>query len=161
MSIHKSLNLGGGIKSVRSVFTRRERVEKLMDKGEFEEGDMPLGMPKVKTRVRTITKRQLKALAAAERETAIAELEAAQAALRAAEAAGEVLEDSAEVQALRAEVEAAEAHAAEASQAANAAAAAEAAAEAAMEPQLDEPGAEPELVDAAPEDASDEEKPSE
>lgn len=162
MSIHKSLNLGGGIKSIRSVFTRRERVEKLMDQGTFEEGSMPLGMPKVKTRVRKMTKRQLKAIAAAERETAIAELEAAQAALRAAEAAGEVLEDSAEMQALRAEVEASEAHAAEASQAANAAAAAEAAQEAAMVPQLDEPGAEPELVDGSSEESSDgEEKPSE
>ncbi|MFK5955215.1 MAG: small basic protein [Planctomycetota bacterium] len=94
MSIHKSLNLGSGIVTVRSVFTRRERVEKLMDAGTFEDGNMPLGMPKVKTRVRSMTKRQLKAIASADREAAIAELEAAQAAARAAEAAGEVLEDT-------------------------------------------------------------------
>jgi len=90
MSIHKSLNLGSGIVSIRSVFTRRERVDKLIDAGSFEDGSMPLAMPKVKTSVRTMTKRQLKAIASAERETAIAELEAAQAAVRAAEAAGEV-----------------------------------------------------------------------
>lgn len=94
MSIHKSLNLGSGITSVRSVFTRRERVERLMDAGELADGDMPLGMRKVKTRVRTMTKRQLKAIAAAEREKAIAEQEAAQAAARAAEAAGEIIEDA-------------------------------------------------------------------
>ncbi|MDA0666598.1 MAG: hypothetical protein O3A95_09060 [Planctomycetota bacterium] len=94
MSIHKSINLGSGIVSIRSVFTRRERVDRLMNAEMFEEGTMPVGIPKVKTRVRTMTKRQLKAIAAAEREVAIAELEAAQAAVRAAEAAGEVLEDT-------------------------------------------------------------------
>jgi small basic protein (TIGR04137 family) len=93
MSIHKSLNLGGGIASVRSVFTRRERIDKLMDKGELEDGSNPFGLPKVRTSFRTITKRQLKALAAAEREASIAAQEAADAAARAAEAAGEVLED--------------------------------------------------------------------
>lgn len=94
MSIHKSLNLGSGIVSIRSVFTRRERVDKMMDAGTFDEGSMPLGMPKIKTRVRTITKRQLKAIASEQREASIAELEASQAAARAAEAAGEVLEDT-------------------------------------------------------------------
>ncbi len=92
MSIHKSLNLGSGIITERSVFTRRERVEKLMESDAFEEGAIPLGLPKVKTRMRVLTKRQLKAIAAAEREAAIAEMEAAQAAQRAAEAAGEVFE---------------------------------------------------------------------
>lgn len=94
MSIHKSLNLGGGIQSERSVYTRRERLDKLMESGDFEEGSNPLGLPKVRTRYRTVTKRQLKALAAAEREAAIAEAEAADAAQRAAEAAGEALPDA-------------------------------------------------------------------
>ena len=96
MSIHKSLNLRGGIDSVRSVFTRRERVEKLMGKEAFEEGAMPLGLPKVKTRLRTMTKRQIKAMFAAEREAAIADLEATQAATRVAEAAGEVVVEAAD-----------------------------------------------------------------
>ncbi|MDP7062000.1 MAG: small basic protein [Planctomycetota bacterium] len=94
MSIHKSLNLGGGIASIRSVYTRRERIEKLMERNEFEEGGNPMGLPKVRTSFRTITKRQLKAIAAAEREEAIAAQEAADAATRAAEAAGEVAPDA-------------------------------------------------------------------
>lgn len=91
MSIHKSLNLGGGIASVRSVFTRRERIDQLMEKGELEDGANPFGLPKVRTTFRTVTKRQLKAQASAEREENIAAQEAADAAARAAEAAGEVL----------------------------------------------------------------------
>ena len=90
MSIHKSLNLGGGISTTRSVFTRRERIDQLMERNEFEEGANPMGLPKVRTSFRTVTKRQLKAIATAEREAAIAELEAADAATRAAEAAGEI-----------------------------------------------------------------------
>jgi small basic protein (TIGR04137 family) len=90
MSIHKSLNLGGGIASTRSVFTRRERIDKLMEREEFEAGSSPMGLPKVRTSFRTMTKRQLKAIASAEREAAIAAQEAADAAARAAEAAGEI-----------------------------------------------------------------------
>ena len=93
MSIHKSLNLGSGLSSVRSVFTRRDRIDKLVAGGEVELSSNPLGLPKVRTSFRTVSKRQLKALAAAEREISIAEAEAADAAARAAEAAGEVVPD--------------------------------------------------------------------
>jgi small basic protein (TIGR04137 family) len=82
MSIHKSLNLGGGITSERSVFTRRERIERLIERGDFEEGANPLGLPKVRTRFKVVTRRQAKAMAAAE-----AAREAAAAAAAAAEAA--------------------------------------------------------------------------
>lgn len=68
MSIHKSLHIAGGLASARSVFTRRERIEKLMSKDKFEEGDSVLGLPKVRTRLKTLTKKQLKALNAARAE---------------------------------------------------------------------------------------------
>lgn len=82
MSIHKSLNLGGGVSSTRSVFTRRERIERLMEAGEFNEGDAPVGLPKVRTNFKVMSRRQAKAIAAAEAEaaTAAAELAAAEAA---------------------------------------------------------------------------------
>ena len=66
MSIHKSLNTGGGIESERSVLTRRERVDKLLEEGRLEEGDRPTGLPKVRTKFKVLTKKQKKAAAAAE-----------------------------------------------------------------------------------------------
>ncbi len=68
MSIHKSLHIAGGQSTGRSVFTRRERIEKLMSKGNFEEGDSVYGLPKVRTAVKTLSKKQLKALHAARME---------------------------------------------------------------------------------------------
>ena len=62
MSIHKSLSLGSGLTQERSVFTRRERIERLMSKGEFEEGGSVYGLPKVRTRFKVLTKKQMKAL---------------------------------------------------------------------------------------------------
>lgn len=61
MSIHKSLNLGGGIASVRSVWTRRERIEKLMEEGRRSDADAATGLPKVRTRYKVLTRKQLKA----------------------------------------------------------------------------------------------------
>ena len=61
MSIHKSLNLGGGISTQRSVWTRRERVEKLLEDGSFADGDRPTGLPKVRTNFKVLTRKQLKA----------------------------------------------------------------------------------------------------
>lgn len=84
MSIHKSLSLGSGLSQERSVFTRRERIERLMQRGDFEEGGSVYGLPKVRTQYKILTKKQLKALAAAKREK-----EAAEAAAAAAEAAKE------------------------------------------------------------------------
>jgi small basic protein (TIGR04137 family) len=61
MSIHKSLNLGGGISTQRSVWTRRERIEKLLEDGRFGDGDRPTGLPKVRTNYKVLTRKQLKA----------------------------------------------------------------------------------------------------
>lgn len=73
MSIHKSLNLGSNLSSSRSVFTRRERLEKLAKSGDFQEGDSVYGLRKVRTSFKTLTKKQMKAMAAAEKERADAE----------------------------------------------------------------------------------------
>lgn len=49
MTIHSSLNIGGGIQRHRNVLTRAERIAKLADQGKFdvEAGDDPLNLPKV------------------------------------------------------------------------------------------------------------------
>ncbi len=73
MSIHKSLNLGSNLNSSRSVFTRRERLEKLAESGDFQEGDSVYGLRKVRTQFKTLTKKQMKAMAAAEKEKADSE----------------------------------------------------------------------------------------
>ena len=65
MSIHKSLNLGGGISTERSVWTRRERIEKLLEEGRMGEDDRPTGLPKVRTNFKVLTKKQIKAREAA------------------------------------------------------------------------------------------------
>jgi len=84
MSIHKSLSLGSGLSTSRSVFTRRERIEKLMEKGSFDEGGSVYGLPKVRTKYKVLSKKQLKAVAAEQR---IKDAEAA--AIAAAEASQE------------------------------------------------------------------------
>lgn len=77
MSIHKSLSLGGGLAAERSVFTRRERIERLLQKGEFADGDSVYGLPKVRTRYKVLSKKQMKAAAAAQKEKDAAEAAAA------------------------------------------------------------------------------------
>lgn len=84
MSIHKSLSLGSGLSQDRSVFTRRERIERLMEQGELEEGRSVYGLPKVRTKFKVLTKKQMKAVAAAKREK-----DAEAAAIAAAEASKE------------------------------------------------------------------------
>lgn len=61
MSVHKSLRIGSGLSADRSVWTRRERIERLREEGRLqgEEGS-PLGLPKVRTKVKTLTKKQKK-----------------------------------------------------------------------------------------------------
>lgn len=73
MSIHKSLYVGGALSTTRSVFTRRERIEKLMEKGDFEEGGSVFGLPKVRTQFKVLSKKQMKALASAQAEAVVAE----------------------------------------------------------------------------------------
>ena len=56
----------GRIEAERSVLTRRERVDKLIEQGRLEEGDRPTGLPKVRTKFKVLTKKQMKAAAAAD-----------------------------------------------------------------------------------------------
>ncbi len=72
MSIHTSLRLGSGTAAVRSVWTRRERLERLRVEGRLlgEEGS-PLGLPKVRTKAKVVSKKQKK-----DAEAKAAELEA-------------------------------------------------------------------------------------
>jgi len=47
----RTLKTGGGLVSVRSVLSRAERIEKLVEEGKFDmEGDNPLGLPKVRVK---------------------------------------------------------------------------------------------------------------
>lgn len=48
MSMHKSLRSSGHLERQRNVLTRRERIEKLMEMEEWEEGDSVFGLPTVK-----------------------------------------------------------------------------------------------------------------
>ena len=84
MSIHKSLSLGSGLSQERSVFTRRERIEHLMKRGELDDNGSVYGLPKVRTKFKVLTKKQMKAVAAAQREK-----DAEEAAAAAAEASKE------------------------------------------------------------------------
>lgn len=52
MSIHPSLRGASTLIGERSVFTRIERVQKLLREGKLEEGNSPFGLPKVRTRVK-------------------------------------------------------------------------------------------------------------
>jgi small basic protein (TIGR04137 family) len=58
MSVHKSLFIGGALKNVRSVWSRRERLERLMRDGKWEEGDSVYGIPKVRTQVKVAKKKK-------------------------------------------------------------------------------------------------------
>ncbi len=61
MSIHKSLRLrSGGADADRSVYTRRERLERLMADGKLAAEGSPLGLPKVRTQFKVVTKKQKK-----------------------------------------------------------------------------------------------------
>jgi small basic protein (TIGR04137 family) len=51
MTIDRTLKLSGGMLRTRSVMTRAERIEHLIEEGEFDpEKDSPLGLPKVRVR---------------------------------------------------------------------------------------------------------------
>jgi small basic protein (TIGR04137 family) len=68
MSIHSSLKMSGTGKGSRSVWTRTERLAALRKEGRWQPGDSVLGLPKVRTKFKVKTKKQLKAEAAAQRE---------------------------------------------------------------------------------------------
>jgi len=52
MSIHPSLRGASNLVGERSVFTRIERVQKLVREGKLEEDGSPFGLPKVRTRIK-------------------------------------------------------------------------------------------------------------
>ncbi len=74
MSIHSSLKITGAGSGNRSVWTRAERLTQLRKEGRWEDGASVLGLPKVRTRFKVKSKKQLKAEAAAQK---IAEAEEA------------------------------------------------------------------------------------
>ncbi|MBT3340466.1 MAG: small basic protein [Planctomycetes bacterium] len=61
MSIHKSLSLGSGISTERSVFSRRERVDRLIKEGKLSPEDSPIGLPKVRTQFKVVSRKAKKA----------------------------------------------------------------------------------------------------
>jgi len=69
MSIHPSLRGVNTLVGERSVFTRRERIEKLMSDGKFAGDGSAYGLPKVRTKFKLKGKRAaVKKDAAAEKD---------------------------------------------------------------------------------------------
>lgn len=62
MSIHKSLKLKNTLARERSVLTRWERIEKLTDEERWVDGDSVMGLPKVRTKFKVRSRKQLKRL---------------------------------------------------------------------------------------------------
>lgn len=60
MSIHPSLRGVNTLIGERSVFTRKERLLKLMEDGRMEQGDSPYGLPKVRTKFKLKAKKKKK-----------------------------------------------------------------------------------------------------
>jgi small basic protein (TIGR04137 family) len=61
MSIHRSLKTSGKGTAERNVWTRMERLLALKKVGRWEEGKSVLGLPKVRTRFKSKTKKAAKA----------------------------------------------------------------------------------------------------
>ena len=60
MSIHASLRGINTLIGERSVFTRKERLLKLIEEGKMSESDSPHGLPKVRTKFKIKTKKKKK-----------------------------------------------------------------------------------------------------
>lgn len=60
MSIHASLRGVNTLVGERSVFTRKERLLKLMEEGRVSESDSAYGLPKVRTKFKIKTKKKKK-----------------------------------------------------------------------------------------------------
>ena len=60
MTIDKSLKVKRGTNSNRSVLTRVERIKTLQENDRWQEGDSPLGLPKVKVRKLSMKKKKKK-----------------------------------------------------------------------------------------------------
>lgn len=61
MSIHSSLRLSGELRGDRNVWTRMERILALKREGRWSDGDSVIGLPKVRTRFKVKSKKQVKA----------------------------------------------------------------------------------------------------
>jgi len=61
MTIDKSLKVRRGATSNRSVLSRAERLEKLKETDRWQDGQSPLGLPKVRVRKLTMKKKKKKA----------------------------------------------------------------------------------------------------
>ena len=48
MSIHKSLKMKGSLKRERNVLTRAERIQKMKERGKWDEGRSIYGLPKTR-----------------------------------------------------------------------------------------------------------------
>ncbi len=59
MSIHPSLKGLNTLVGERSVFTRKERLEKLMKDGKVSQGDSVYGLPKVRTKFKVKAKKKV------------------------------------------------------------------------------------------------------
>jgi small basic protein (TIGR04137 family) len=60
MTLDKSLKVKRGANRNRSVMTRVERLERLKEADRWQDGDSPLGLPKVRVRKMTIKKKKKK-----------------------------------------------------------------------------------------------------
>lgn len=60
MSIHPSLKGVNTLIGERSVFTRKERMLKLMEDGRMSQDDSPYGLPKVRTKFKIKAKKKKK-----------------------------------------------------------------------------------------------------
>jgi small basic protein (TIGR04137 family) len=61
MTIDKSLKVQRGATSNRSVLSRAERLERLKETDRWQEGQSPLGLPKVRVKKLTMKKKKKKA----------------------------------------------------------------------------------------------------
>jgi small basic protein (TIGR04137 family) len=60
MTIDKTLKVKRGANRNRSVLTRPERLEKLKEADRWQDGDSPLGLPKVRVRKMMMKKKKKK-----------------------------------------------------------------------------------------------------
>ncbi len=60
MTMDKSLRVRAGLDRARSVLTRAERITRLKSADRWQEGDNPLGLPKVRVYKLTLKKKKKK-----------------------------------------------------------------------------------------------------
>ncbi len=60
MTIDKSLRVNRGLSRNRSVLTRSERLKRLKEADRWQEGDTPLGLPKVRVQRLVMKKKKKK-----------------------------------------------------------------------------------------------------